>query len=173
MNDDRVYNVLFLCTGNSARSIFAEVLINSIGRERFRAFSAGSHPSGQVHPMVLAYLEKVGYDTSGLSSKGWEVFSGSDAPALDFVFTVCDRAAAEPCPVWPGQPVSAHWGIEDPVALDPGESASEEARLKPFKAAFTALQRRIQLFMNLPIASLDRMKLQQELDQIGRDGESE
>ena len=173
MNDNSPYNVLFLCTGNSARSILAEVLINSMAGERFRGFSAGSHPTGYVHPMALAYLEKLGYETAGLKSKGWDLFSAPDAPELDFVFTVCDRAAAEPCPVWPGQPVSAHWGIEDPAALDPGESASEQARIKPFKAAFTALQRRIQLFMNLPIASLDRMKLKQDLDQIGRDADRE
>ena len=168
MSENRPYNVLFLCTGNSARSIFGEVLVNGMGGERFRGFSAGSDPAGYVHPVALAYLEKVGYDTSGLSSKEWEVFSGPEAPELDFVFTVCDRAAAEPCPVWPGQPVTAHWGIEDPVAHDPGESAGEEARLKPFKAAFAALQRRIQLFMNLPIASLDRIRLQHEVEEIGR-----
>lgn len=171
MTDQRPYHVLFLCTSNSARSILGEVLVNTMDKDRFQGFSAGSQPAGVVHPMTLTFLDATGHDTSQLSSKSWEVFAGPDAVPLDFVFTVCDRAAQETCPVWPGQPVTAHWGIEDPVALDPGESADQKARQKPFKAAYVSLQRRLRLFMNLPLASLDRLRLKTELDRIGADGE--
>lgn len=157
------YNVLFLCTGNSARSIFGEALINSMGKGRFRGFSAGSHPAGRVHPQALALLEKMQIPTAGLRSKSWEEFARADAPPMHFVFTVCDSAAAETCPVWPGQPMTAHWGVPDPAAVN----GDEQARTKAFRAAFMALRNRISLFMNLPIASLDRLRLQQELDAIG------
>lgn len=167
MSEQEPYNVLFLCTGNSARSIFGEVLLNQMGNGRFRGFSAGSDPRGAVHPIALMYLEMTGFDTTTLRSKTWDEFHGPGAPDFDFVFTVCDNAASEPCPVWPGQPITAHWGIEDPVALDPGDSAPDDARLKPYKTAFALLRRRIQLLMNLPISSLDRMKLEHEVREIG------
>lgn len=158
---DPVYNVLFLCTGNSARSILAEVLLNRLGEGRFRAFSAGSHPKSVVHPLTLALLEKMGWPTDGLRSKDWEEFAAPDAPKLDFVFTVCDKAAAEVCPVWPGQPMTAHWGVEDPAAVT-GDGAQ-----KAFRNAFHTLERRIRLFVSLPIAKLEGMKLQRKLDEIG------
>ncbi len=162
MNPDR-YNVLFLCTANSARSIFAETIMNHVGGDRFRAYSAGSHPAGQVNPDAVRLLEKMKLPTEGLRSKDWDEFTASDAPKMDFVFTVCDRAAAEVCPVWPGQPMTAHWGMEDPAAAD----GDDEHRLQAFRTVFFGLQSRIHLFTNLPLKSLDRLGIQRELDQIG------
>lgn len=157
-----LYHVLFLCTGNSARSILAEAILNKSGAGRFVAYSAGSHPRGAVHPLALDLLRRSGFDTSSLQSKSWEVFSGPSAPRLDFVFTVCGSAANERCPVWPGQPMTAHWGVEDPSAVEP------EYRERAFRNAFIALEARIQLFTSLPIASLDRIRLQQRLNVIGQ-----
>jgi protein-tyrosine-phosphatase len=164
----KVYNVLFLCTGNSARSILAEAILNREGEGRFRAFSAGSHPKGAVHPAALATLDEMGFLTEGCRSKGWEEFAQDGAPDLDFVFTVCDNAAGEVCPVWPGQPMTAHWGIEDPAAVE------GEAQRRAFRAAFFALQRRIGLFLALPLDSIDELSLQKRLGDIGkiRDAES-
>lgn len=158
---NRIYNVLFLCTGNSARSIIAEAILNRSGVGRFRAFSAGSHPKGEVHPQALRVLEDLDYPTDKLRSKGWDEFARSGAPALDFVFTVCDNAAGEVCPVWPGQPMTAHWGIEDPAAVD------GPAQERAFIAAYHALQRRIGLFLCLPLDSIDELSLQKSLDEIG------
>jgi arsenate reductase len=140
---ERILNVLFLCTGNSARSVLAEAFLNSIGRGRFRAFSAGSHPTGKVNPLALELLEKSGIGAGGLRSKSWDEFAQAGAPALDFIFTVCDSAAAEPCPVWPGHPVTAHWSIPDPAAV----RGSEEEKRKAFREAFALLSERIRLFM--------------------------
>lgn len=159
---DPVYNVLFLCTGNSARSILAEALLTRWGGGKFRAFSAGSHPKGAVHPLALGLLQKQGLPVDGLRSKAWDEFATPGAPQLDFVFTVCDRAAAEVCPVWPGQPMTAHWGVEDPAAVT-GEGAA-----RAFRAAYHTLEARIKLFVSLPIAKLDGMKLKQRVDEIGR-----
>lgn len=161
---DRLYNVLFLCTGNSARSILAESLINQLGRGKFRGFSAGSHPKGQVHPIALALLQRMNFPTEGLRSKGWEEFSGAGAPELDFVFTVCDNAAGEVCPYWPGQPMTAHWGIPDPAAAE----GTDADKWVAFRSAFKALDNRIKVFTSLPFASLDRIKLQERLNAIGK-----
>jgi arsenate reductase len=161
---DRPYNVLFLCTGNSARSILGEALLNSMGRGRFRAWSAGSHPGGRVNPFALEILEKNGFATEGLRSKSWDEFAAPGAPEFDFIFTVCDSAATETCPVWPGHPMSAHWGIPDPAAVE-GE---DEAKRKAFRDAFSRLQRRISLLVNLPVQSLDRLSLQKQLSDIGK-----
>jgi len=158
------YNVLFLCTGNSARSIFAERLVERLGRGRFRGFSAGSRPAGKVNPLALAVLEHNDFPTDSLRSKSWSELSGPDAPQLDFVFTVCDSAAAEPCPVWPGQPMTAHWGIPDPAKAE----GSEAERMLAFRQALAALERRIAIFVSLPLESLDRLKLKTRLDEIGR-----
>lgn len=158
------YNVLFLCTGNSARSILAEAIVNHTGGKTFTGYSAGSFPAGQVNPFALALLDQMKLPTEGLHSKNWEVFSGPDAPQLDFVFTVCDQAAAEPCPIWPGQPMTAHWGLPDPAAVE----GSDEQKQRAFRDTFIALRSRIGLFTNLPIASLDRLKLKNELDAIGK-----
>ncbi len=163
MGSERQYNALFLCTGNSARSIFAEAILSRIGKGRFRAFSAGSHPKGEVHPLALDLLRRLNFSTEALRSKGWEEFSGPSAPRLDFVFTVCDRAAAEACPVWPGQPMTAHWGVADPSAMQ----GDEIERVQAFRTAFKELENRIEIFVNLPFASLDRLKLQQRLHEIG------
>lgn len=160
---DRPLNVLFLCTGNSARSILAEAILNHVGKERFKAFSAGSHPSGTVNPFVLDLLKQQGLPTEGLRSKAWDEFATPDAPRLDFVFTVCDNAAGEVCPVWPGQPITAHWGIEDPAAVTGDDVAKRHA----VSMALHMLNRRIALFTNLPFAKLDRMSLQHQLDTIG------
>ena len=161
---DRIYNVLFLCTGNSARSILAEAILNQIGKGRFRAYSAGSHPAGQVNPYVLETLAAQNLPVAELRSKSWEEFAAPGAPALDFVFTVCDNAAGEVCPVWPGQPVSAHWGIEDPAAVQGDDAARRHA----VHTALQLLNRRISVFINLPFAKLDKMALKQEVDSIGR-----
>ena len=158
------FNVLFLCTGNSARSILAEQLMNHWGKGRFRGYSAGSQPKGAVHPIALALLEHMRLPTEGLRSKGWDEFAAPDAPGLDFVFTVCDNAAAEVCPVWPGQPMTAHWGVEDPAAA----TGSEKERWLAFRKAFRELENRIKIFTSLPIRSLDRLKLQERLDAIGK-----
>ncbi|HTF32107.1 MAG TPA: arsenate reductase ArsC [Myxococcota bacterium] len=161
---ERPYEVLFLCTGNSARSIFAESLLSHIAPDRLRAHSAGSHPKGAVHPLTLRVLHELGHETAALRSKSWDEFAEPGAPALDFVFTVCDNAAGETCPVWPGQPVTAHWGVEDPAVF----VGTEEARLNAFRLALVALERRIRLFASLPIESLDRMSLQREVEAIGK-----
>lgn len=159
-----VYNVLFLCTGNSARSIMAESILNNLGGGRFRAFSAGSHPAGLVNPLAIELLERNHFKTDGLRSKNWSAFEQSDAPHMNFVLTVCDKAAGEVCPVWPGQPMSAHWGVPDPVEI----TGSEEAIKKAFSDAFMVLSRRIALMVNLPLEKLDRLALQKELVDIGR-----
>ena len=161
---ERVFNVLFLCTGNSARSILAEAILNHLGKGRFRAFSAGSHPKGEVNRFAIELLRKQDFDVSGLRSKGWDEFARPAAPQLDFVFTVCDNAAGEVCPIWPGQPVTAHWGIEDPAAVD---GSDEEAR-RAFSTAFNLLRHRISLFTSLPFGRLDQLAITRELDQIGR-----
>ena len=158
-------NVLFVCTGNSARSILAESILNhpAIGQGRFRAFSAGSHPAGHVQPLALALLAQYHYPTDGLRSKNWDEFSGPSAPRLDFVFTVCDRAAGEACPYWPGQPMTAHWGVEDPAAV---QGSAEEQR-RAYANAFMVLKNRIAMFAALPFDKLDRLSLKQQLDGIG------
>ena len=163
--DRPILNVLFVCTGNSARSILAESILNhpAIGQGRFRAFSAGSHPAGHVQPLALALLAQYHYPTDGLRSKNWDEFSGPSAPQLDFVFTVCDRAAGEACPYWPGQPMTAHWGVEDPAAV---QGSAEEQR-RAYANAFVVLKNRIALFAALPFDKLDRLSLKQQLDGIG------
>ncbi len=161
---ERVYNVLFLCTGNSARSILAESLINHWGRGRFRGFSAGSHPKGTVHPVALKLLQSLKFPTQGLRSKSWDEFAAPDAPNLDFVFTVCDNAAGEVCPYWPGQPMTAHWGVPDPAAVE----GSELDQLTAFRDTFRTLENRIKTFTSLPLASIERIKLKERLDEIGR-----
>jgi protein-tyrosine-phosphatase len=158
------FNVLFLCTGNSARSVMAEALLNREGRGHFRAFSAGSQPKGEIHPYTLDLLRRMNFDVGGLRSKSWLEFSGPDAPKLDFVFTVCDNAAAETCPVWPGQPMTAHWGVPDPAAAAGNEA---EKRLA-FADAFMMLSNRVAIFVSLPIRSLDQLSLQRQLDAIGK-----
>jgi protein-tyrosine-phosphatase len=161
---ERSYHVLFLCTGNSARSIMAEVLLEHWGKGRFVAHSAGSHPKGEVHPLAVATLKRNFLPTEHLRSKSWDEFSTPDAPPLDFVFTVCDRAAREVCPFWPGQPLTAHWGIADPAAVE-GTPAEKE---KAFRTAYRELDARIKLFASLPLDSLDQLTLQRQLDAIGR-----
>ncbi len=156
--------MLFLCTGNSARSILAECLISHWGRGRFQGFSAGSHPKGAVHPIALKLLEQMRLPTKGLHSKSWDEFARPGAPALDFVFTVCDNAAGEVCPVWPGQPMTAHWGVPDPAAVE----GSDVEKWTAFRSAFKALENRIKVFTSLPFESLERVKLKQRLDEIGR-----
>jgi protein-tyrosine-phosphatase len=161
---EQPYNVLFLCTGNSARSILAESLLNQLGGSRFRGFSAGSFPKGAVHPLALELLQRLNFPTAGLRSKSWDEFAIPGAPSLDFVFTVCDNAAGEVCPIWPGRPMTAHWGIPDPAAV---EGATEE-KTAAFQAAFRALEERIKSFVSLPLASLDKIRLKSQLDLIGR-----
>jgi arsenate reductase len=163
-DDRRVYNVLFLCTGNSARSILGEVILNLLGEGRFKAYSAGSEPAGKVNPYAIALLEHLDYPTDGLRSKSWDEFSGPDAPQMDFVFTVCDNAAKETCPVWPGHPMTAHWGIPDPAAVE----GSDAEKAVAFSDAYRMLASRINLFLNLPIESLDKMSLRRQLVQIGQ-----
>ncbi len=159
---DKTYNVLFLCTGNSARSILAEALMNRAGEGRFRAYSAGSFPKGDVHPQALALLEELGFETEGLRSKSWDEFSQPGAPRFDFIFTVCDNAAGETCPAWPGKPMTAHWGIEDPAAVaGPGQREA-------FEHALHYLANRISLFLALPHDSIDEMAMERKLKEIGR-----
>jgi len=160
---DRPYHVLFLCTGNSARSILAESLMNHLGQGKFVGLSAGSFPKGQPHPIALGLLEHLKLPVEGLRSKSWDEFAAPGAPTLDFVFTVCDNAAGEACPIWPGQPVTAHWGIPDPAAVE----GSEAEKWVAFREAFATLEKRIKLFLSLPIASLDRMRLETRLREIG------
>lgn len=161
---DPTYNVLFLCTGNSARSILAEALMNHLGKGRFRAFSAGSHPTGKVNPWAIKLLENQGLPVAGLRSKSWDEFGAPDAPPLDFVFTVCDNAAGEVCPFWPGQPMTGHWGVEDPAAVE-GDDA---LKMLAFRRAFRELENRIKLFASLPFQSLDKIRLKNKLDEIGK-----
>lgn len=166
MADDpnRTFNVLFLCTGNSARSIIGEAILNRDGKGLFKAYSAGSHPKGEVNPYTVDLLDGLGFDTGGFRSKSWDEFAEPDAPRLDFVFTVCDDAAKETCPVWPGQPMTAHWGVPDPASVEGPEALKREA----FTEAFRMLNNRISLFLNLPIASLDRLSLQRRIEDIGK-----
>jgi arsenate reductase (thioredoxin) len=164
MTNQPLLNVLFLCTHNSARSIIAECVLNRLGMGRFKGYSAGSQPSGTVHPYALDLLRQLNYDVTGLRSKSWEEFSGPDAPKLDFVFTVCDNAANEVCPVWPGQPMTAHWGLPDPSAAE----GTESERRFAFADTHRMLFQRIGIFTNLPLASLDKFSLQRRLDEIGR-----
>jgi protein-tyrosine-phosphatase len=161
---ERPYHVLFLCTGNSARSIFAEAILNRLGGGKFVAYSAGSHPKGEVHPQALALLKRLGYPTDGLRSKSWDEFAEENAPELDFVFTVCDNAANEVCPAWPGQPMTAHWGVADPAAA----KGTEAEIVAAFRDAYLLLERRIGLFVNLPVRSLDRLSLKNRLVEIGK-----
>lgn len=161
---DQPYNVLFLCTGNSARSILAEVLLNHWGKGRFRAFSAGSYPKGKVNPIAMELLDNMNLPTQGLRSKSWDEFAAPGAPSLDFVFTVCDNAANEVCPVWPGQPMTAHWGVPDPAVVE----GLEHEKVAAFREAFKMLERRIRLFTSLPVNSLNRMTLKQRVDEIGK-----
>jgi arsenate reductase (thioredoxin) len=165
---DRPYNVLILCTGNSARSILAEALINHWGHGRFKGFSAGSHPKGQVHPIALQLLERMNFPTAGLRSKSWDEFAAPGAAPLDFVFTVCDNAAGETCPYWPGQPMTAHWGVPDPAAVE----GTDMEKWAAFRDTFSRLENRIKIFTSLPIASLDRIKLKEHLDAIGKTPDS-
>ena len=158
------YNVLFLCTGNSARSIMAEALLRQWGKDKFNAFSAGSRPNGGVHPMTLAILEMMDLPVDGLRSKSWDEFVVEGAPQMDFIFTVCAKAAGETCPVWPGQPVTAHWGVADPAA----QEGTERARIFAFRKALLELENRIKLFVSLPLESLDRMQIKKKLDLIGK-----
>ena len=160
----RIFNVLFLCTGNSARSILAEAILNSVGRGHFRAFSAGSHPAGKVNPFAIELLQMQGLAVTDLRSKAWDEFAAPGAPQLDFVFTVCDNAAGEICPVWPGTPITAHWGIEDPAAVE----GSDEDKRQAFAAASKLLHRRIALFTSLPFAKLGAMAIKHKLQGIGR-----
>jgi arsenate reductase len=163
MNTARAYNVLFLCTGNSARSILAESLLDHWGKGKFRAFSAGSFPKGQVHPMAIELLERMNLQSEGFRSKSWDEFAFSGAPTIDFIFTVCDNATGEVCPMWPGKPMTAHWGIADPAAAE----GSDADKAFAFRKALKELETRIKLFINLPIDTLDRMTLQAKLGDIG------
>jgi arsenate reductase len=161
---DRIYNVLFLCTGNSARSIMAEAILNQAGGGRFKAYSAGSQPTGRVNPHALDVLEQARMPVSGLRSKAWDEFAAPGAPQLDFIFTVCDNAAGEACPVWPGKPMSAHWGVEDPAAVE----GADEAKRRAFTTAFNQLRNRISMFSSLPFDKLDAMALKKRLADIGK-----
>jgi arsenate reductase len=158
------YNVLFLCTGNSARSIMAEAILNFMGKPRFTAYSAGSHPSGAVRPEALQRLDEAGISTQGLRSKSWDEFSQPGAPAMDFVFTVCDNAAKEVCPIWPGHPTTAHWGVPDPAAVQGSPQEVERA----YREAFSILERRIELFLSLPLTTIDKLALKKEVEKIGQ-----
>jgi arsenate reductase len=160
----RGYNVLFICTGNSARSILAQAIMNHLGREHFKAYSAGSFPKGEVNPLALETLQRFHYDVSGLRSKSWEEFTGPDAPKMDFVFTVCDKAAGELCPIWPGQPITAHWGFTDPSNI----GGSAEEKRAAFSRTFREISQRLRIFLSLPLEKLDRMSLQQELNEMGK-----
>lgn len=160
---EKPYNVLVLCTGNSARSILGEVLFNTLGKGKFKAYSAGSKPAGKVNPGAIELLQQQGHSIEGLRSKSWNEFAAPGAPEIDFIFTVCDNAAGETCPIWPGKPATAHWGIPDPAHVE-----GDEAKRAAFKTAYTQLSRRIQLFMNLPIEKLDKLSLKEKLAEIGR-----
>lgn len=163
---DKTYNVLFLCTGNSARSILAEAILSKLGNGRFNSYSAGSQPKGEPHPHAIMLLNSLGYDTSRFRSKSWDEFAEPGAPELDFVFTVCDNAAGEVCPVWPGQPMSAHWGVEDPAAVEGSEAEISAA----FAETYRQMNNRISAFVNLPLESIDRMSLTNRLKKIGETG---
>jgi arsenate reductase len=160
----RPYNILFLCTGNSARSILGEAIANSVGQGKLVGYSAGSHPKGEVHPLAIELLEQMHLPTVGLRSKSWDEFATPGAPAMDFIFTVCDNAAGEACPVWLGHPMTAHWGLPDPAAVE----GSELEKRRAFRQTFAALEQRVKLFASLPLASLDRLSLQDRIDVIGR-----
>jgi arsenate reductase (thioredoxin) len=164
MDDKNTFNVMFLCTGNSARSIMAEAILNAVGKDKFKAFSAGSHPTGSVNPLALELLEKNRLPTTGLRSKDWNEYAQPNAPFMHFVFTVCDQAAAEPCPVWPGQPMTAHWGVVDPAGVE----GDEETKRRAFLRAYTELHRRISIFINLPFDKLSGLALKEKLGEIGR-----
>lgn len=166
---DKKFNALFLCTGNSARSVLAECVLNRLGQGRFRAYSAGSDPTGAVNPYVLELLRSQDYDVSGLRSKNWAEFSGEEAPEIDFIFTVCDNAAGETCPLWPGHPVTAHWGLPDPAAV----TGSDADKRLAFADTLGELTRRIEIFCDLPFETLDPEALRKRLDDIGRQGESD
>jgi len=166
VNGAPVFNVLFLCTGNSARSVLAEAYLNARGKHRFRAYSAGSRPGGRVNPFALELLEKNGIETTALRSKSWDEFAAPGAPSMDFVITVCDSAAAEPCPYWPGQPMTAHWGVPDPAAVE----GSDEEKRRAFRDALSALSARINLLLELPVEKLERLALGEELNEIGAVG---
>ena len=168
MSADKVFNVLFLCTGNSARSVFGEALCNYWGRGHFKGFSAGSFPKGEVHPLALELLRQMSISREGLRSKSWDEYAEPGAPVMDFVFTVCDNAANEVCPVWPGQPMSAHWGVADPAAVE----GDLKTQMLAFRKALNELENRIKIFQSLPIRSLDKLRLQKHLDDIGRGGDS-
>lgn len=163
---ERIYNVLILCTGNSARSIMAEALINTMGQGRFRAYSAGSHPTGKVNPFAVEKVESVNYPTENLRSKSWDEYATPDAPKMDFIITVCDNAAGEACPFWPGQPATAHWGYPDPSNV----AGSEEERLDAFKQTLLAIRRRLELLINLPASGVDRLRLQQAARDLAQKG---
>lgn len=163
-DDAKVYNVLFLCTGNSARSIMAEAIVNRLGEGRFKGYSAGSHPAGRVHPYALELLHRLNHPTAGLRSKSWDDFAVPGAPAMDFVFTVCDNAAGEVCPVWPGQPMTAHWPFQDPAAF----KGTEAEKRQVFADVYGQIRNRIAIFVNLPMRSLDKLSLQRRLKQMGR-----
>jgi arsenate reductase (thioredoxin) len=162
--EEKVYNVLFLCTGNSARSILAESIMNKSGKGRFRGFSAGSHPNGWVNPLALDLLKQLDFPTEGLRSKSWDEFAGMNGVHFDFVITVCDNAAGEACPVWPGHPVTAHWGIPDPAAVEGTEIEKKSA----FSQAYRSMDRRIKLFLSLPMASIDQIRIKEGMDAIGQ-----
>ncbi len=164
--DAKQLNVLFLCTGNSARSIFAEAALNKLGGGKFRAFSAGSHPRGEVHPLTLQCLDKARFPTEGLRSKSWDEFGRDDAPHMHFVITVCDQAAGEVCPMWPGQPMTAHWGFEDPVRVE----GNDVARLRAFQKTLFQIANRLSIFLSLPMEKLDRLALQEQVREIGKTG---
>jgi arsenate reductase (thioredoxin) len=166
MADTKVFNVLFLCTGNSARSILAEAILDKVGKGRFNAYSAGSMPKGEPHPQAIKLLNSLGYETSRFRSKNWDEFARPDAPELDFVFTVCDNAAGEVCPVWPGQPMTAHWGVPDPAAV----TGSDAVIAAAFADTYRQMNNRITAFVNLPLASIDRMSLGNKLKQIHQEG---
>jgi len=169
MTDKQPFNVLFLCTGNSARSVIAEAILNRVGQGRFRAFSAGSQPKGKVHPYTIDLLRKLNYDTGGFRSKSWLEYTQPEAPKLDFVFTVCDNAAGEACPIWPGQPMTAHWGVPDPATDtdENGRPLNETQMRLAFADAYRMLNNRIEIFVSLPLAKIDRLSLQKRLDDIG------
>jgi arsenate reductase len=162
--ENKIYNVLFLCTGNSARSIMAEKMMEYWGKGKFKAYSAGSHPSGKVNPFAIQLLQSRGLSTEGLRSKSWDEFAVEGAPQFDFIFTVCDNAAGETCPVWLGHPMTAHWGVEDPAAVE----GTDEEKLQAFRRIASYLENRIKLFTSIPLEKLDNMRIKQELDAIGK-----